>query len=228
MEKFKIVIKNSDVCLQKHNHHPKLIIKEGVPIQNHEYESFERKAFKKAKLILNPIKDQKDYSSDELELVWQLYNHGTEQWEDVEQPAGSNWDMFKSKHKHKDIRRAYRVVNDKSVVDIKKTIKVYVASPYTLGDVAVNVKAQMEVANKLMDLGFAPFVPLYSHFQHMAFPRPYEDWIKIDKTWVLSCDALYRFGGESKGADGEVELAKSNNIPVFFDLGSLIKHFKNE
>lgn len=39
-------------------------------------------------------------------------------------------------------------------------VKVYVASPYTLGDVAVNVKAQMDAADKLISLGFAPFVPL--------------------------------------------------------------------
>ena len=56
--------------------------------------------------------------------------------------------------------------------------KVYIASPYTKGDVAVNVKRQIRMASQLMDNGFAPFWPLLSHFQHMMFPRPYQDWIE--------------------------------------------------
>lgn len=60
-----------------------------------------------------------------------------------------------------------------------KNIKVYIASPYTLGDVAVNVKIQMDMADKLMNNGFIPFTPLYSHFQHMAHPRPYSDWMIV-------------------------------------------------
>lgn len=107
-------------------------------------------------------------------------------------------------------------------------IKVYIASPYTLGDVAVNVKVQMDCANKLMDLGFAPFVPLYSHFQHMAHPRPYEDWIRLDKEWVLACDAVLRLDGKSSGADGEVELAKSNNIPVFYYIEELVNFYNGQ
>lgn len=106
-------------------------------------------------------------------------------------------------------------------------IKVYIASPYTKGDVAVNVRTQLEMANKLMDLGFAPFAPLYSHFQHMAFPRPYEDWINIDLEWVKVCDAVLRLPGESKGADGEVLYAHDLNIPVFYEnqIYDMIKHF---
>jgi nucleoside 2-deoxyribosyltransferase len=100
--------------------------------------------------------------------------------------------------------------------------KVYIASPYTLGDVAVNVKLQMDIANILIEKGFAPFVPLYSHFQHMAHPRPYQDWIKLDLEWVKSCDYLLRVGGESKGADDEVKFAIKLNIPVYFELKDLI------
>lgn len=100
--------------------------------------------------------------------------------------------------------------------------KVYIASPYTLGDVAVNVKKQMDVADELIGLGYAPFVPLYSHFQHMAHPRPYETWTRLDNVWVLVCDAVLRLPGESKGADAEVDLAKSNNIPVAYSIGELV------
>ena len=100
-------------------------------------------------------------------------------------------------------------------------IKVYIASPYTLGDVAVNVKRQLDIADELMNKGFVPFAPLYSPFQHMAHPGPYEDWIKIDLEWVKVCDCVLRLEGKSSGADGEVKLAKELNIPVYYSLDEL-------
>lgn len=105
-------------------------------------------------------------------------------------------------------------------------IKVYIASPYTLGDVAVNVKKQMDAADELMNHLFVPFVPLYSHFQHMAHPRPYEDWIKIDLAWLPSCDCLLRLPGESKGADGEVEQMILLGRPVFYSIAELLKYYE--
>jgi hypothetical protein len=105
-------------------------------------------------------------------------------------------------------------------------IKIYLASPYTLGDIAVNVKTQMDMADKLMTAGFAPFVPLYSHFQHMAHPRPYQDWIKVDNVWVLVCDCLLRLEGKSSGADDEVKLAIENHIPVFYSFEELCSYYK--
>lgn len=104
-------------------------------------------------------------------------------------------------------------------------IKVYIASPYTLGDVAVNVKRQIDVADELILLGFAPYVPLYSHFQHMVHPRPYETWIKLDLEWVKVCDCLLRLEGESSGADKEVEFARKNGIPVFYSFRELIDQY---
>lgn len=101
-------------------------------------------------------------------------------------------------------------------------VKVYIASPYTKGDMAANVRKQLEVANELMSKGFAPYVPLLSHFQDMMFPRPYEDWIKLDLEWVKTCDCLLRLPGESKGADGEVAEAVSLGIPVYFDIDYLL------
>ena len=105
--------------------------------------------------------------------------------------------------------------------------KVYIASPYTKGDVAVNVKTQLDCVDELMTLGFAPFAPLYSHFQHMAHPRPYTDWIEIDKVWVLTCDCVLRLEGESSGADGEVKLAKENGIPVYYSINDLVNTYNS-
>lgn len=99
--------------------------------------------------------------------------------------------------------------------------KVYIASPYTKGDVAVNVKVQIDMADKLMDNGFIPFVPLYSHFQHMAHPRDHREWMILDLEWLKVCDYVLRLKGESKGADEEVALAISLNIPIFYSLEEL-------
>ena len=37
--------------------------------------------------------------------------------------------------------------------------RIYVAGPYTNGEVAINVRNAYEAANQLAELGFAPFVP---------------------------------------------------------------------
>ena len=101
-------------------------------------------------------------------------------------------------------------------------MKVYIASPYTLGDVAMNVKRQIDMADQLMNNGFTPFVPLLSHFQHMARPRPYNDWLVNGMEWVKACDCVLRLAGESPGADKEVALAKELGIPVYYSFGDLL------
>ena len=100
--------------------------------------------------------------------------------------------------------------------------KVYVAGPYTKGDVAVNVRKAMLVAHELMHDGYAPYCPHLSHFLHLQESRPYEDWINLDKEWLKVCDAVLRFEGESKGADMEVKLAEELGMPVFYDIETLL------
>jgi Domain of unknown function (DUF4406) len=98
---------------------------------------------------------------------------------------------------------------------------IYIASPYTLGDVAQNVKVQIDAADEIMNLGFCPFVPLLTHFQHVYKPRPYEDWMDIGKEMVRRCDILLRLPGKSKGADKEVKLALSLKKPVIYSIDEL-------
>ena len=103
--------------------------------------------------------------------------------------------------------------------------KIYIAGPYTKGDVAINVRNAFEVANKLADLGFAPYVPHATHFWHMLFPRRYEFWLSLDNEFLPCCNAILRMPGESNGADKEVLLAKSKNIPVFNNIDELVSFF---
>jgi len=101
-------------------------------------------------------------------------------------------------------------------------IKVYIASPYTKGDVAVNVKRQIDTADELMTLGFCPFAPVLCHFHHLVHPRTYKEWTRWGLEWVLACDAILRLEGDSVGADKEVWLASQNHIPIFFSINELL------
>lgn len=106
-------------------------------------------------------------------------------------------------------------------------IKIYIASAYTKGDTAINVKAQIDAFAKLMDAGFAPFAPLYSHFQHLVHPRDYSKWMELDFEWIPVCDCLVRLPGESSGADKEVELAIKLGKPVFHSIEAAIEYYKD-
>lgn len=100
--------------------------------------------------------------------------------------------------------------------------RIYVAGPYTKGDPCVNTHAAIAAGNRLMDAGFAPFVPHLSHFWHTVTPRPYEDWMSLDMRWVEVADAVLRLPGESSGADREVQHAESLGIPVFHSIDELL------
>jgi hypothetical protein len=102
--------------------------------------------------------------------------------------------------------------------------KVYVAGPYTKGDVAVNVKNAIEAADKLAQLGFAPYVPHLVHLWHMMYPQSYDFWCRLDNEFVVLCDAVLLLPGESAGAEAEVALAERSCIPVFKSIQELLDH----
>jgi hypothetical protein len=101
---------------------------------------------------------------------------------------------------------------------------VYIASPYTKGDVAVNVRRNIACGEALTFYGLIPFIPLLGHFWHIMFPHDAEFWYELDLQWIHKCDALLRLPGDSTGADKEVNYAKENNIPVFFSVEELLEY----
>ena len=112
---------------------------------------------------------------------------------------------------------------------------VYIASPYTLGDQALNTRFQCEVCDKLLSDGLVfPFPPLWNHFQNIIIPRPSQDWIDYDNELITRFDCVLRlnafylfedgstyFQSESTGADNEVRQFKEMGKPVFYDIESL-------
>lgn len=111
---------------------------------------------------------------------------------------------------------------------------VYIASPYTGGDVAMNTHFQCKIFDLLLTDGKCiPVAPLWSHFQHTLFPRPYEDWIEYDQSMLRLYDACIRLNSEitsvsyeqveSNGADAEVETFLKLERPVFYSIEDLYK-----
>jgi hypothetical protein len=95
---------------------------------------------------------------------------------------------------------------------------VYIASPYTKGDTAVNVRESFLAADELAKRGYLPYPPLYTHFWHFLIPHPYEFWCALDLEWILHCDCILRLPGESSGADKEIKFALAHNIPVRYSI----------
>jgi len=95
---------------------------------------------------------------------------------------------------------------------------IYIASPYTIGDQADNVRRQLLVADELLEMGYIPFPPCLSHFWHFVSPKSWHTWLDIDKEILKRCDAVLRLEGESVGADMEVELADELGIPVYYSI----------
>lgn len=105
----------------------------------------------------------------------------------------------------------------------EKMIKtVYIASPYTKGDVAINVRNSILAAEQLRERGFLPFCPLWTHFWHFMSPHSYEYWTKMDLEWLPFMDCVLRLPGESSGADGEVEYMKKLYKPIYYSIDDLI------
>jgi hypothetical protein len=111
---------------------------------------------------------------------------------------------------------------------------VYLASPYTKGDPAINTHFQCRIFDQLMDDGKVwPMAPLWAHFQHTLFPRPYDDWVAYDMAFLHTLDACLRLNaqyakinyGESRssGADAEVERFRELGKPVFHSIDELYK-----
>ncbi len=102
-------------------------------------------------------------------------------------------------------------------------MKVYIASPYSIGNKEKNVLRQIHCADALIGHGYTPFVPLLLHYQHIVAPRSYNEWIRYDMEWLSMCDCVLRLRGKSIGADLEVAEAKRLGLPIYYSLNELIK-----
>jgi hypothetical protein len=96
----------------------------------------------------------------------------------------------------------------------------------------MNTHFQCKTFDQLLGDGKVwPVAPLWSHFQHILFHRPYQDWIAFDQALLPLYDACLRLNAEipelgysesrSVGADAEVAYYKSVGKPVFYSIDEL-------
>lgn len=109
---------------------------------------------------------------------------------------------------------------------------VFIASPYTRGDPAINTHFQCAIFDRLLSDGIVlPVAPLWSHFQHTIFPRAYEEWIAYDQAMLPLYDCCLRLAARhqrtayveevSRGADAEAESFRRLGRPVFCSIEEL-------
>lgn len=111
---------------------------------------------------------------------------------------------------------------------------VYIASPFTKGDQALNLRFQCRVWDGLLASGVVwPIAPLWSQTQHLVAPRPWAEWIEYDLALIeraadavlaltAVCERMGYSESRSKGRDAEVAAAKRFGKPVFFQVGALL------
>src|SRR3972149_7672907 len=92
--------------------------------------------------------------------------------------------------------------------------KVYIAGPYSQGDVITNIRTALSAAHLALDAGFIPFIPHLSAFWHLCYEQEKDMWLDYGKEWLQACDVVWRLTGPSEGADAEVALARELGIPV--------------
>ncbi len=100
-------------------------------------------------------------------------------------------------------------------------MRVYIAGPYTNGDIAVNVRNAILAGQAVLERGHTPYVPHLIHFWHLLCPGPRQQWIDLDLAWLQVCEGVLRLPGESVGADLEVKRASELGIPIYASLDDL-------
>ena len=103
-------------------------------------------------------------------------------------------------------------------------MKIYIAGPYTQGDVAVNVNSAIHAGDYVSRLGHIVFIPHLSHFWHLLIPHIYDFWMAQDEAWLMECDAVLRIEGASKGADQEVKIAKAHGKRIYYSVFEIPRH----
>lgn len=113
---------------------------------------------------------------------------------------------------------------------MKSKIRVYIAGPYSQGNVGENVRAAILHADMLKEEFPGPevqvYVPHLNHLWHLIHPHDYQYWLSMDFAWLMQCTHMLRLPGDSPGADDEEIVAGTQGIPVFHNFGEAVKGIK--
>lgn len=117
-----------------------------------------------------------------------------------------------------------------------KPLIILIAGPYRSGTnddptlMAANLKKMEEAALPIFRAGHIPVIgewlalPL---LQQAGSKHPGDDAYQeisypVSRRILAKCDAILRIQGESKGADGDVQMAKEHGIKVYYNLEDII------
>lgn len=100
-------------------------------------------------------------------------------------------------------------------------MRIYVAGPMAKGNFSSNMRMAIDAARDLMAKGHHPFVPHLHWYIDLIHPKPPEEWLDLDKVWLLQCQGLLRLPGDSVGADIEVAWAKDHGLEIFNRLNDV-------
>lgn len=85
-------------------------------------------------------------------------------------------------------------------------------------------------SEKVRKAGFAVFVPGIDFLQGVMFGNwEYDDYFNNSQPWLDASDAVFVTPGweTSEGTKREIEHAKKNNIPVYYDLDTMLKELSD-
>ena len=109
-------------------------------------------------------------------------------------------------------------------------VKVYIAGPYSADNVMNvlhNIRKGIEMSYRVFAEGMAPFCP-WLDYQYVLMDKDrkltVQDFYDYSIAWLLVSDAVLVLEGwsTSKGTIREIEIAKENNIPVFYSFNGLM------
>lgn len=100
---------------------------------------------------------------------------------------------------------------------------VYVAAPFRFPDPFANIRAAIEVGERLESTGLiTAWVPHQNALWALVYPHDAAFWLDYDISQLARSDALYRVKGFSEGADDEEVFADDVKMPIFYDDESVI------
>jgi nucleoside 2-deoxyribosyltransferase len=106
---------------------------------------------------------------------------------------------------------------------VKRPPLIYVSGPLTTGDTIANIRHAIHAGAVLIERGYAVIVPHEKALgMELLYPQSYDEWLAYDFRCILTCDAVLRIPGASKGGDAEVAFARERGIPVYYSFDTLV------
>ena len=111
--------------------------------------------------------------------------------------------------------------------------RIYVAGPYSCewrcpgpGVSLTDMRKRIEACMRVLKLGMAPFCPWLDYLFVLMDHKnelPEKWYYDYSNSFLVVCDAIWVIGKRktSFGVQSEIDLAKKNGIPVFYNLDDL-------